>query len=121
ADSLAEAQVATLRSRRAEFEALCRELAGHGVPESLEHGDFWASNVIAGDDTVVFLDWEDAAIAHPFITPSLLLLSVAYAGSLTDRAEARTRIREAYLGPWTERGPLTGWPPRRLERAFDLG
>jgi hypothetical protein len=119
-DSLTDAQVATLRQRRGELEALCRELDEHGVPESLEHGDFWAANVIAGDDAVVFLDWEDAAIAHPFITPSLLLLSVPYAEALADGAEARRRIREAYLTPWTERGPLAGWPPRRLERTFEL-
>ena len=119
-DSLTDAQVATLQARRPELEALCRDLDGYGVPESLEHGDLWAGNVIAGDGHVAFLDWEDAAIAHPFITPSLLLLSVPYAPALTDQAEARRRIREAYLSPWTERAPLAGWPPGRLERAFDL-
>ena len=34
--------------------------------------------------------------------------------------DARARIREAYLRAWTERGPLAGWPARRIGHAFDL-
>jgi hypothetical protein len=113
--SLTDGQIATLRARRAEFEARCRELDALGVPDSIEHGDLWAANVIAGDTTVAILDWEDATVAHPFITPALLLASVPFAPALTDHAAARQRIRDAYLAPWLTRGPAA-----RLERAFDL-
>jgi aminoglycoside phosphotransferase (APT) family kinase protein len=90
------------------------------VPESLEHGDLWAANVIATERGPVFLDWEDVAIAHPFITPSLLVLSVDEAPALTDATAPRRRIRDAYLKVWAENGPLATWPGERLERAFDV-
>ncbi len=120
ADRLTDAQVATLRGRRAELEALCRELDRAVVPAALEHGDLWGDHVIAGPGAPVFIDWEDAAVAHPFFTPSLLLLSLDYTDALTGVPDASGRIREAYLRPWTERGPLAGWPARRLAEAFDL-
>jgi len=119
-EALSDVEVATLRSHRAELDGLCRELDAFGVPESLEHGDLWAANVIATERGPVFLDWEDVAIAHPFITPSLLLLSVDEAPALTDATAPRRRIRDAYLKVWAEHGPLATWPRERLERAFDV-
>jgi hypothetical protein len=119
-DSLTDAQVAALRARAGELQALCRELDAFGIPESIEHGDLWAANVFAGDRRLALLDWEDANVAHPFITPSLLLLSVSYAPALADHDEARRRIRDAYLAPWTAGGPLATWPRTRVARAFDL-
>ena len=120
ADGLTDQETAALRHRRPELEALCRELAAEGVPESLEHGDLWADNAIAGADGVVLIDWEDAMVAHPFFTPALLLLSLDYTEALGRVPDARRRLREAYLGPWMERGPLAHWPAQRLERTFEL-
>jgi hypothetical protein len=120
AEGLTDEEVVALHRSRPALEDLCRELAGEGVPESLEHGDLWGENVIAGDVTTVFIDWEDAAIAHPFFTPALLLLSLDYTEALARVPDARRRVREAYLSPWRERGPLARWPLQRLERVFDL-
>ncbi len=120
AEGLTDDEIAALRARRPELEARCGDLARAGVPESLEHGDLWGDNVIAREDAVVFIDWEDAAIAHPFFTPSLLLLSLDYTEALERVPDARRRIRDAYLGPWRERGPLAGWSATRLEQVFEL-
>jgi len=111
---------ARLRHRGPELERLCAELAEHAVPDSLEHGDLWAANVILGPRGPVLIDWEDALLAHPFFSPSLLLLSLEHTDALAGVPDARSRIREAYLGPWRERGPLRGWPAGRLERAFEV-
>src|SRR5262249_54726996 len=109
----------------------------------LEHGDLWGENVVATPDASVIIDWEEAALAHPFFTPSLLLLSLDETPVFADVAAARARIREAYLAPWragdgptggwpADRreaylapwragdGPTGGWPADRLEAAFDL-
>jgi len=120
AAGLTDEEVAALRRRRPELEALCRELAAAGVPESLEHGDLWGENAIVGPRGVVFIDWEDATVAHPFFTPSLLLRSLDYTDALAHVPDAGRRIRDAYLGRWKERGPLANWPAARLERAFEL-
>jgi hypothetical protein len=121
AEALTEMEVAELRRRRREFEALGAELAGYAVPESLEHGDLWAANVIVSDGRPVFIDWEDASLSHPFFTPALLLLSLDYTAALARVPDVRRRIRAAYLAPWRDRGPLAGWPGSRLDRALDAG
>jgi hypothetical protein len=119
-DALTGEQVAALQRRRPELEALCRELDAEGIPESLEHGDLWAENAIAGEGGVVLIDWEDASVAHPFFTPALLLLSLDHTGALAHVPDARRRIRDAYLAPWSARGPMARWMARRLERTFEL-
>jgi hypothetical protein len=119
-DGLTDREIAALRGRRAELEAVCRELAADGVPESLEHGDLWADNAISSPEGVVFLDWEDATVAHPFFSPSLLVLSLDYTDALAGVPDAGRRLRDAYLAPWSQRGPLARWPAGRLERTFAL-
>jgi hypothetical protein len=120
ADGLSDTEVAALHRRRPDLEALCRELAGHGVPSSIEHGDLWAANIIAAEGSSVVIDWEDAVVAHPFFSPALLVLSLHYTDALIHVPDAARRLRDAYLGPWTRRGPLVRWSARRLEEVFDL-
>ena len=119
-DGLAVDELAALRRRAAELEARCAELAALGVPDSLEHGDLWGSNVILGEQGPVFIDWEDATVAHPFMSPSLLLLTLPYSPEVSPSADLPARIRDAYLDAWQAAGPLRGWPAARLERVFDL-
>lgn len=119
-DGLDDAELEQLRRRLPLLAAACRELAGYGLPAALEHGDLWAENAIASPDASVLIDWEDAAIAHPFFSPSLLLLSLDYTDALTHVTEARARVREAYLAPWRAAGPARSWPAGHLEMAFDL-
>jgi len=115
AEALTDAEVAEARGLCSELQASCRELAAQGVPLSLEHGDLWAVNVIAGERECVLIDWEDASLAHPFFSVFLLLASLDYTEALAAVPDARARIRAAYLGPWRAR--VT---PDRLERAFVL-
>lgn len=119
-DGLSEAEIEQLRAQTSALEAACRELAGYGLPAALEHGDLWAENVLAAPDGPVIIDWEDAALAHPFFSPSLLLLSLDHTDALAAVPDARERIREAYLAPWRTEGPARSWPAGRLEAAFAL-
>jgi len=121
-EGLTPGELDALRRRAPELAARCAELGAVGVPDSLEHGDLWGSNVILGEGGPVFIDWEDAAAAHPFVSPSLLLLTLPYSPALSPAAasDLPARIRDAYLDAWQSDGPLCGWPAVRLERAFDL-
>ena len=119
-EGLTEAEMAELRRRAPELRELCAELAGLGVPDSLEHGDLWGSNVLLAEGGPVLIDWEDATVAHPFVTPSLLLLTLPYSPAASVGPGLRERIRDAYLEEWRAAGPLRSWPAARLERAFDL-
>src|SRR5204862_6272349 len=56
-------ELAALAGRFAE---LCAELAAHGVPSSVQHGDLHYSNVYLGRGQPRVLDWGDSSIGHPF-------------------------------------------------------
>ena len=45
-EALTALEIEQLRTRGPELHALCRELDAFGAPDCLEHGDFWAANVI---------------------------------------------------------------------------
>jgi hypothetical protein len=119
-EALTAFEIERLRTRGPELHALCRELDAYGAPTCLEHGDFWAANVIATESGSVLIDWEDATLSQPFLSAYLLLTSLDYADVIGDKAAARDRIRRAYLGQWREAWPDRPGSAGGLERAFDL-
>lgn len=94
---LSAAEVADLRARIPELTDACNALAASRVPDSLEHGDLTADEVILGEMGPVFLDWSDGSITHPFLSAASLL-----ANDMADNDRA-----EAYLGPWLAAGIVT--------------
>jgi aminoglycoside phosphotransferase len=120
AEALTDEEVDRLRRLAPRLRAMCAELADHAVPPTIEHGDCWATNVIASEGGAVFIDWEDASLSMPFLSARLLLTSLSFTDALSHVADGRQRIAAAYLGAWREHGPLAGWSAARLERAFAL-
>jgi hypothetical protein len=79
--------------------ALCEELASCDLPDALEHGDLWASNVLSTLSGPIYLDWSDSSISHPFFSLSQLMVEAA--GLLPDSSrESRRKLRDSYLQPW---------------------
>jgi hypothetical protein len=78
---------------------LCEELASYDVPDSLDHGDLWASNILSTLGGPVYLDWSDSSISHPFFCLSPLMSEAAGLLPASSR-ESRRSLRDAYLGPW---------------------
>ena len=72
-DGLTPAEAKALRARIPALIAACNALAESGVPDSLEHGDLTADEVILGEMGPVFLDWSDGSITHPFLSAASLL------------------------------------------------
>jgi len=93
--------------------ARCAELAAYGIPPALEHGDFWAGQVVVGEREYGFLDWSDSSIAHPFF--SLLLFLLELDDYFPKEPGLRERLRDAYLEPWAALAPRAD-----LARAFEL-
>ena len=96
-EGLTRAEVTALRARIPILVDACHELADSGVPDSLEHGDLTADEVILGEMGPVFLDWSDGSITHPFLSGASLLADGVAGG---DGAGA-------YLGPWLAAGIVT--------------
>jgi hypothetical protein len=96
-DGLSAEEAAHLRGRIPALADACHALAASGVPDSLDHGDLTADQVILGEMGPVFLDWSDGSITHPFLSAASLL-----ADGMADGVRA-----EAYLGPWLAAGIVT--------------
>lgn len=78
-DALTDAEVAELRARGlAELDRLGGELAGHGIPDSLQHDDLHDGNAFVRDRAYVVFDWGDACVSHPFHTLVVTLRALAY-------------------------------------------
>jgi hypothetical protein len=80
---------------------LCQELAGAGLPESVQHDDLHSGNVFVWDGGYVFFDWGDACVAHPFFSLHVTMRVLAYELGVDPASSELTRFRDAYLEPWT--------------------
>ncbi len=117
---LTAAQADALAARLPDLDAWCAELAGSGVPDSVQHDDLHSANV-CWDGTPSHrphvIDWGDTTWGHPLSTMLGTLNSVAFhAGQYADDRPADTaelrRVRDAYLEPFTAyaaRDDLVHW------------
>jgi hypothetical protein len=80
-------EIDALRRIAPAFADRCAALSG-AVPETLDHSDLHIGNVYARDGRILFLDWGDTVVSHPFF-------SLARADDVWD-----DQLRAAYLGPW---------------------
>lgn len=87
-------------------EALCAQLASCGVPESLNHGDFHDGNIFLRHKQIVFVDWGDASLTHPFFSLRTALVSMENTLGLAENAPEFAGPREAYLEPFQIFAPL---------------
>jgi hypothetical protein len=104
---LAGEELSELRSLAPTLQELCRRLARLGVSATLVHGDLHMLNVARGHGELMYFDWTDACVAHPFID----LLTLQWERDESNRAA----LLDAYLGPWRELEP-----PERLLEAVHL-
>jgi hypothetical protein len=94
-------ELAALRRLRPAFAGWCDEVAGSGVPASLDHSDLHDANVLPRNGSFAFYDWGDAAVAHPFTS----LLVASRVAALRFGADADLGwLRDAYLEPWRRYG-----------------
>ncbi|HEY5906062.1 MAG TPA: phosphotransferase [Actinomycetota bacterium] len=82
-------------------EQMCAELAGYGVPETIQHDDFHDGQVFVRDGRYLLLDWGDACVSHPFFTLSVTLEGTLAWGldDIQDSVDVRP-FRDAYLEPF---------------------
>jgi len=102
----------------------CADLDGDGIPASLQHDDLTDANVFVDDFR--FFDWGDASVAHPF---GSLLVGIGFAAHVLELpagAPELTRLRDAYLEPWSDlatpaalrRSASLAWRVTRVSRAL---
>ncbi len=72
-----------------------------GIPETLEHGDFWPGQVFIRDGRSIITDWSDSAVTFPFFSLPFFLTDI-----FTGQPEARAAITAAYLAMWSAWGSV---------------
>jgi hypothetical protein len=101
-ESLTRAEFERLRAFGPRFEQMCAHLAGSGIPESLHHDDFHDGNIFLQDGRIVFTDWGESAVTHPFFTLVVMLRSVENSLDVQPDAPEVQSLREWYLALWSD-------------------
>jgi hypothetical protein len=105
-----------LRAAVPRVAALCEELAGHGIPETIQHDDLSDGAVYVHDGRYRILDWGDACVSHPLFSMSVTLEGViAWGPDDVEGSVDTAPFRDAYLAPFA-----AGHPERELRAAFGL-
>ena len=93
----------------------CAELDAAGIAPSIQHDDLHDGNVFLTADGVMFIDWADSLVAHPFAS---LWYPLARAGEVFGEpldGPTVCALRDAYLELWSGEHDWT-----TLRRAADL-
>lgn len=93
----------------------CDELAGYGIPDTLNHDDFHDGNIFVQDGAYRFIDWGDCCVSHPFFTIDITLRMIAHTLEREETAPEICALRDLYLNQWTDYAPL-----ETLQEAFAL-
>jgi hypothetical protein len=79
---------------------LCRELAGYGIPETIQHDDLHDGQVFVRNGHYRVFDWGDSCVSHPFHTLTVTLRMIAWQRDLEPGGRELQRLRDAYLEPF---------------------
>lgn len=111
---LSEGEIRQLRGLGPTLKSMCGRLAGCGIPASLEHGDFWAGQVVTRDEGHAFIDWSDSSVSCPFFSMATFL--AIQSDTLPEpRDIVPDRLRDAYLSEWSRHAP-----PEQLREALEV-
>jgi hypothetical protein len=88
--------------------ALIAELFSLPIPVALLHGDLHAGNAIMRENSLLYFDWTDAAVSHPFFDMIHIFME--------EHQAKKTALQEAYLLPWEE-----NYSKIDVMRAWELG
>jgi hypothetical protein len=110
---LTHEQAGTLRALGPRLRECWQALAASPIPASLDHGDLWPANIVVRGADVVFFDWSDCALTHPFLC--FILSGPEAQAAFPQQPDVASLVRSAYLEPW--RAHLPGVD---VEAAFDL-
>ena len=101
---LTSAEWQQVKAKAARFEEICQQLAGYGIPESLNHGDFHDGNVLLKDGQITFFDWGDGDVTHPFVSLRTFFVSIEISLDLEDYAftPEMAELLDLYLEPFQQ-------------------
>lgn len=111
--ALDQDEYAQLRALVPRLKGYCAALGEHGPLPTLVHGDLHTGNIAQDGGRLIFFDWGDACVAHPF----LVLVALLDANYLPpDAGQNAQRLRKRYLARWgDECAPELGADSRMVD------
>jgi hypothetical protein len=100
-EGLSMKQIHALHYRARDPKIAAHHLGTLCLPVSLDHGDLWAGQIVAGDTNPAFIDWSDASLSHPFFSMAFFSDAEDMRSYLGDVPDAPDQLRDAYVEPWT--------------------
>jgi aminoglycoside phosphotransferase (APT) family kinase protein len=94
---LAETEVGHLCHLVPRVQQCCDALAAYQIPETIVHGDVHLGNMANPQGHILFFDWTDGCVSHPFLDPVVMRSDTQ---RLPDAAAMAEPLRQAYLAPW---------------------
>jgi Phosphotransferase enzyme family len=82
------------------FASLCEELAGHGLPATVQHDDLHDTHSFVDGDVLRMADWGDASLSHPFVSLVVTFRFLEERSGLVPADPWFAKLRDAYLEPW---------------------
>jgi hypothetical protein len=101
-EGLSDEEHRQLRQKANEFRALCQQLSGYGIPETIHHEDFHDANIFVKGGRYIFADWGESGISHPFCSLLVAWRVIAWRLELEETAPEMERLRDIYLEAWTD-------------------
>jgi hypothetical protein len=105
-DSITSDEYRRLQASVGEFEKMCLALNSFGIPATLHHDDFHDGNLFIQNERVIFTDWGECAITHPFFTLVVMLRGAENSLDLSPGASELALMRDWYLSEWTDFAPM---------------
>ncbi|WP_077622903.1 phosphotransferase [Sediminibacillus massiliensis] len=99
---LSAAETVKIMSLKQELMEACDELDSI-LPPSIDHGDLHSNNIRLSEGRLVFFDWGDASVTHPFFSTRVFWNALDdLAASELEWLELINEFRPYYLEPWTK-------------------
>ncbi len=110
---MSAAEYEKLRDFAPQVRGMCGKLASYNIPATLHHDDFHPGNILVRGEDIIFFDWAESAIAHPFYSMTIVIRYAKYVYEYDENA--LNHLRDIYLQAWTCFEPM-----ERLIEAFQL-
>ncbi len=107
ATGLTAEQTAEVMALQPELLDMCDQMMALGLPDTGDHGDLHTNNIRLVDDRVVFYDWGDASVTHPFFSTRVFWHALdELIASESEWLPMVDQFRPHYLEPWTSFAPM---------------
>ena len=99
-ESLTSEEYSRLKKSVPDFVRMCEKLASYKIPQTIHHDDFHDANIFVRDGKIIFTDWGESAVTHPFFTLVVMMRGIDNSMGVDFSPESE-QVRDMYLGYWT--------------------